>query len=52
MADSAENGIGGVADSALEIASTEVTLGFQGGVFGAIKRFWPEMKTRCGFEAL
>ena len=65
MANGGEDGVGGVTGGSLEIAAAEVTLcfhmrdhGLDGGAAAQLAldgtehpRFWPEMKTRCGFGA-
>ena len=62
MADSGENGVGGIALAAFEIAAAEKTIdlpvadrGLDGGAATQLAlmrpetpRLWPEMKTRCG----
>ena len=65
MADGGEDGVGCIAGGSLEIAAAEMAFGFHVADHGLddgarrssrlmapnTPRFWPEMKTRCGFDA-
>ena len=65
VADGGEDGIGGISGGSFQIAAAEMASRFHMPITGAMAeqwrsshlmapntpRFWPEMKTRCGFEA-